>query len=285
MVQNGTGVVGTTHADFEEDRSMFICCVYCRVSLHVKAELCSLMAVNQAGLATLVEKRRRWETTITWRWEHTLFFPSAGKSSDSKLSLWSLAWFGSCVVLWKRGGWYDWNGNALPVSALLYLIFYYLKKSYFEISTVWTFRTLNKTFYYYYFNGFEVSYANQSCNYVNKGTVNTVILCNIINIKKSPFYLDTILNIIYPCDFKAVFSASLLQSSVSHDTSEIIIICWFTAQETFCIYVCMHVQLRSKVYIHLAESAKCSLFYQNKRDHPKCMLFFYLVLTWIRYFT
>ncbi len=118
---------GTTRADFEEDRSMFICCVYCRVSLHVKAELCSLMAVNQTGLATLVEKRRRWETTITWRWEHTLFFPSAGKSSDSKLSLWSLAWLGSCVVLWKRGGWYDWNGNAIPVSALFISYFFNLK--------------------------------------------------------------------------------------------------------------------------------------------------------------
>ncbi len=34
---------------------------------------------------------------------------------------------------------------------------------------------------------------------------------------------------------KAEFSASLLQSSVSHDPSEIILICWFTAQETFLI--------------------------------------------------
>ncbi len=34
---------------------------------------------------------------------------------------------------------------------------------------------------------------------------------------------------------KAVFSASLLQSSVSHDPSEIILICWFAAQETFLI--------------------------------------------------
>ncbi len=34
---------------------------------------------------------------------------------------------------------------------------------------------------------------------------------------------------------KAEFSASLLQSSVSHDPSEIILICWFAAQETFMI--------------------------------------------------
>ncbi len=34
---------------------------------------------------------------------------------------------------------------------------------------------------------------------------------------------------------KAEFSASLLQSSVSHDPSEIILICRFAAQETFLI--------------------------------------------------
>ncbi len=32
-------------------------------------------------------------------------------------------------------------------------------------------------------------------------------------------------------------SASLLQSSVSHDLSEIILICWFAAQETFSIII------------------------------------------------
>ncbi len=36
--------------------------------------------------------------------------------------------------------------------------------------------------------------------------------------------------VIYSCDGKAEVSASLLQSSVSHDPSEIIIICWFGAQ-------------------------------------------------------
>ncbi len=36
---------------------------------------------------------------------------------------------------------------------------------------------------------------------------------------------------------KAVFSASLLQSSVSHDPSEIILICWFAAQETLLIII------------------------------------------------
>ncbi len=36
---------------------------------------------------------------------------------------------------------------------------------------------------------------------------------------------------------KAEFSASLLQSSVSHDPSEIILIYWFAAQDTFLIII------------------------------------------------
>ncbi len=36
---------------------------------------------------------------------------------------------------------------------------------------------------------------------------------------------------------KAEFLASLLQSSVSHDPSEIILICWFAPQETFIIII------------------------------------------------
>ncbi len=36
---------------------------------------------------------------------------------------------------------------------------------------------------------------------------------------------------------KAEFSASLLQSSVSHDSSEIILIFWFAALETFLIII------------------------------------------------
>ncbi len=35
--------------------------------------------------------------------------------------------------------------------------------------------------------------------------------------------------------FKAVFSASLLQSSLAHDPSEIILIGWFAAQNTLMI--------------------------------------------------
>jgi len=43
--------------------------------------------------------------------------------------------------------------------------------------------------------------------------------------------------LIYSCDGKAEFSASLLQSSVSHDSSEISVICWFVAQETFLLII------------------------------------------------
>ncbi len=48
--------------------------------------------------------------------------------------------------------------------------------------------------------------------------------------------------VIYSCDGKAEFSASLLQSSVSHDPSEIIQICWFAAQETFIIIIIFSVE-------------------------------------------
>ncbi len=38
-------------------------------------------------------------------------------------------------------------------------------------------------------------------------------------------------------DGKGDFSVSLLQSSVSNDPSEIILICWFAAQERFIIII------------------------------------------------
>ncbi len=48
---------------------------------------------------------------------------------------------------------------------------------------------------------------------------------------------------------KAEFYASLLQSSVSHDPSEIILICWFTAQETFLIIVIISVKTVVLLYL------------------------------------
>ncbi len=46
-----------------------------------------------------------------------------------------------------------------------------------------------------------------------------------------------IYNVIYSCDSKAEYSASLFQPSVSHDPSEIILACWFAAQETLFIII------------------------------------------------
>jgi len=44
-------------------------------------------------------------------------------------------------------------------------------------------------------------------------------------------YFNRLSNAVYSCDGKAEFSASLLQSSVLHDPSEIILIRWFGAQK------------------------------------------------------
>jgi len=49
------------------------------------------------------------------------------------------------------------------------------------------------------------------------------------------FPFKYILNLIYFCDVKAEFSAVTTQSSMSLAPSEIILICWFDAQETFPI--------------------------------------------------
>ncbi len=50
-------------------------------------------------------------------------------------------------------------------------------------------------------------------------------------------YCNVFEHLIYSCDVKAEFSASLLQSSVSHDPLEIILIYWFSAQETSHIMI------------------------------------------------
>ncbi len=71
---------------------------------------------------------------------------------------------------------------------------------------------------------------------------NTVILWNNITVSNNCFLFEYILkcNLFLWC--KAEFSASLLESSVSHDPSEIILICWFAAQETFFFIIIINVQ-------------------------------------------
>jgi len=54
------------------------------------------------------------------------------------------------------------------------------------------------------------------------------------------------------CDDKAEFSASLIQSWVSFESSEIILICWFSAQEAFIIII---------IIIINVENSFCSLLF------------------------
>ncbi len=64
----------------------------------------------------------------------------------------------------------------------------------------------------------------------NKKTIKTVVMWNMkyYNIKYY-FPFDCIFKVVCSNNGKAEFSASLLKSSVSHDPSEIILICWFDA--------------------------------------------------------
>ncbi len=82
-----------------------------------------------------------------------------------------------------------------------------------------------------------VSYAHQGCIYLIKNTVIIVKLWNIIIVLNICFLSYYILkcNLFLWC--KAEFSVSLLQASVSHDSLEIILICWFAAQEAFLLII------------------------------------------------
>ncbi len=60
----------------------------------------------------------------------------------------------------------------------------------------------------------------------------TLILYNSISINKRFKYISRCNFVLW---FKAKFSASLHQSLVSHDSSEIILIWWFAAQETIIV--------------------------------------------------
>ncbi len=75
-----------------------------------------------------------------------------------------------------------------------------------------------------------VSYAHQSINLINKYIKNSNIVQYYYSITtQTLFYLNVLkCNLFLWCE--AEYSASLLQSSVSHDTSEIILIYWFAAQ-------------------------------------------------------
>ncbi len=58
----------------------------------------------------------------------------------------------------------------------------------------------------------------------------------------------TALVLIYSFDGKALNSALLIKSSVSHDPLEIILICWFAARETFLLVELMLIFLLKQWY-------------------------------------
>ncbi len=68
---------------------------------------------------------------------------------------------------------------------------------------------------------------------------------------------------VFLCEYnwKSCISASLLQSSVSHDPSEIIIICWFAAQEIFLIIL----MLKTVVLHNILWKLWCILFFRIHR--------------------
>ncbi len=61
---------------------------------------------------------------------------------------------------------------------------------------------------------------------------------------------------------KAEFSASLLQSWVSHDHLEIILICWFAAQKHIIIIIIILSML--KTIVQLKKNSICSRIYLQK---------------------
>jgi len=61
----------------------------------------------------------------------------------------------------------------------------------------------------------------------------------------------------------AVFSASLLQSSVSHDPSEITLMWWFDAQETFLIII--YVENSCAAYIFVQSFIVIVFFLINRK--------------------
>ncbi len=77
------------------------------------------------------------------------------------------------------------------------------------------------------------SFAHQGCIYLIKNTVKSVILWNIITMQNNCFLFEYILKYNLFLECKSEFLASLLLSAVSHDPSEIILICWFAAQKMF----------------------------------------------------
>jgi len=80
----------------------------------------------------------------------------------------------------------------------------------------------------------SIEFYGQFIKHSSKYTSSKVkgLLCSQRLLRFFFFYFNIFKKVIYSFDIRAEFSASLLQSSVSHDPSEIILIWWFGAQET-----------------------------------------------------
>ncbi len=87
--------------------------------------------------------------------------------------------------------------------------------------------------------------------------INTVEIVFVVNNFLFLFLFEYILKCHLFIWCKADFSASLLQSSVSHDPSEIIIICWFDAQDFFLIIIKCEKSSASYVCRNFKITLKC----------------------------
>ncbi len=75
--------------------------------------------------------------------------------------------------------------------------------------------------------------------------------CNIVIYNSSIIKIEYILKCNLFLWRKAEFSASLLQSSVSHDPLDIILICWFTAQETIIYVLLMLKTVQINIFVEI----------------------------------
>ncbi len=69
--------------------------------------------------------------------------------------------------------------------------------------------------------------------------------------------------IIYSYDAKLKFQQPLLQSSVSHDPSEIILTCWFGAKETCIIRPIINIKIISVVVLNIFLWKPWYIFFQD----------------------
>ncbi len=130
-----------------------------------------------------------------------------------------------------------------------------------------------------------VSYAWWGCI---KNCSKTVKLWNIITIWNYCFLLEYIVkcNLFLWC--KAEFSASLLQSSVSHDPSEISLICWIAERFLIiihvensyaAIYFCgNHDNTSSRLFIEIEMSLMSLLIYLMQPCWIKKIIYIYIYI-------